>query len=57
VRGRYLAIAAAAWTAVFAGLYVVLIRAQGNSPVWWVVAALAAAIAATRSAGRPRSTG
>ena len=45
MRGRYLAIAAAAWTVAFAGLYVILIRAQGNSPLWWVVAALAAAIA------------
>jgi hypothetical protein len=45
VRGRYLAVAAAAWTAAFAGLYMIVVWAQGNSPVWWVVAALVAAIA------------
>ena len=45
MRGRYLAIAAAAWTAAFTGLYVILIRVQGSPPVWWVVAALAAATA------------
>jgi hypothetical protein len=45
MRRRYLAIGAAIWTAAFTGLYVILIRAQGNSPVLWVVAALAAAIA------------
>ena len=44
MRARYLAIAAAVWTAAFAALYVILIRAQGSVPVWWVVAALAAIV-------------
>ena len=45
VRTRYLAAFAAAWTAGFAGLYLILIRSQGNTPVWWVLVALAAIIA------------
>ena len=40
-----MAIFAAAWTAGFAGLYLILIRSQGNSPVWWVLVALATIIA------------
>jgi hypothetical protein len=40
-----LAAFAAAWTAGFAALYVILIRAQGNSPVWWVLVVLATTIA------------
>jgi hypothetical protein len=45
MRARYLAIAAAVWTLGFAVVYVILIRAQGSAPVWWVVAALAAVVA------------
>ena len=58
VRSRYLAIGAAVWAAGYAGLYVVVISEQGNSPAWWYVALLAAgagslAVAATRRWPRP----
>jgi hypothetical protein len=46
MRVRYLAIAAAVWVAANAGLYLVTIHAQGNSPAWWYVATLAVAAAA-----------
>jgi hypothetical protein len=42
VRSRYLTIAAAAWAAGFAGLYVAVVTRQGNSPAWWYLALLAA---------------
>ena len=44
MRTRYLAAFAAVWTAGFAGLYLILVRAQGNSPVWWVLVTLATII-------------
>ncbi|HEY6278997.1 MAG TPA: hypothetical protein VIX86_22015 [Streptosporangiaceae bacterium] len=40
---RWLAAGAAAWVAGFAVFYVVLIHNQGDSPVWWFIAVLAAA--------------
>jgi hypothetical protein len=58
VRSRYLAIGAAVWAAGYAGLYVVVISNQGNSPAWWYLALLAAgagslAVAAIRRWPRP----
>jgi hypothetical protein len=58
VRSRYLAIGAAVWAAGYAGLYVVVISKQGNSPAWWYLTLLAAgagslAVAATRPWPRP----
>lgn len=40
MRARFLAIAAAVWTAVNAGIYLLVISAQGNSPAWWYLAML-----------------
>ena len=45
MRARYLAVAAAVWTAGFTALYVILIGAQGSAPASWVVAALVAVVA------------
>jgi hypothetical protein len=42
MRARYLAIAAAAWTAANAVLYFAVIHSQGGTPAWWYVAVLAA---------------
>jgi hypothetical protein len=44
MRARYLAVAAAAWTAANAVLYFAVIHAQGGSPAWWYVAVLAAVL-------------
>jgi hypothetical protein len=52
VKPRYLAIGAAVWAAGYAGIYIVIVRGQGNSPAWWYVALLAAgAILLAFSAG------
>ena len=40
MRARILAIAAAVWTAANAGIYLLVISAQGNSPAWWYLAIL-----------------
>jgi hypothetical protein len=40
MRARILAIGAAVWTAVNAGIYLLVISAQGNSPAWWYPAIL-----------------
>ena len=40
MRARILAIGAAVWTAVNAGIYLLVINAQGNSPAWWYLAIL-----------------
>ena|SRR5690348_13739392 len=45
MRVRFLAMAAAIWTAANAGLYLVVIHAQDGSPVWWYLAALGLATA------------
>jgi peptidoglycan/LPS O-acetylase OafA/YrhL len=43
MRARFLAIGAAVWTAANAGIYFVVISAQGNNPAWWYLAVLGAA--------------
>jgi hypothetical protein len=43
MRARFLAIGAAVWTAANAGIYLLIISAQGNSPEWWYVAVLGTA--------------
>jgi len=58
VRYRYLAIGAVVWATGYAGVYVMVVSQQGNSPAWWYVALLAAgtgslAFAATRRWPRP----
>lgn len=40
MRARFLAIGAAVWTAANAGIYYLVISAQGNSPAWWYLAVL-----------------
>ena len=40
MRARILAIAAAVWTAMNAGIYLLVISAQGNLPAWWYLAVL-----------------
>src|SRR6516225_2040942 len=40
MRARILAIGAAVGTAVNAGIYLLIISAQGNSPAWWYLAIL-----------------
>ena len=40
MRARFLAIAAAVWTVANAGIYLLVISAQGNSPAWWYPAVL-----------------
>src|SRR5215470_12017176 len=42
MRARILAIGAAVWTAANAGIYLLVISAQGNSPAWWYLAILGA---------------
>lgn len=42
MRARFLAIGAAVWTAANAGIYFVVVSAQGNTPAWWYVAVLGA---------------
>jgi hypothetical protein len=44
VGSRYLALGAAVWAAGYAGIYIVIVRGQGNSPAWWYVALLAAGV-------------
>jgi|SRR5215467_1198942 len=44
MRARILAIAAAVWTAANAGIYLLVISAQGNSPAWWYLAILGASV-------------
>lgn len=58
MRSRYLAIGAAVWAAGYAGLYVVVVSKQDNSPAWWYLALLAAgagsvAVAVIRRWPRP----
>ena len=43
VVSRWLAGAAVAWIAGFTALYLALIRSQGNTPAWWLIAVLVAA--------------
>jgi len=43
MRARFLAIGAAVWTAANAGIYSLVISAQGNSPAWWYLAVLGTA--------------
>jgi hypothetical protein len=43
MRARFLAIAAAVWTAANAGIYYLVISAQGNTPEWWYLVVLGAA--------------
>jgi hypothetical protein len=45
MRARFLAIGAAVWTAANAGIYLLVISAQGNSPAWWYPAVLGVAAA------------
>jgi hypothetical protein len=53
MRARFLAIGAAVWTAANAGLYLLVISAQGNSPAWWYLAVLGtAALLFALAAGR-----
>jgi len=40
MRARFLAIVAAVWTAANAGIYYLVISAQGNTPAWWYLAVL-----------------
>jgi hypothetical protein len=40
MRARFLAIGAAVWTAANAGIYFLVISAQGNTPEWWYLAVL-----------------
>src|SRR6266516_1730677 len=42
MRARFLAIGAAVWTAANAGIYFLVISAQGNTPAWWDLAVLGA---------------
>jgi hypothetical protein len=44
MRARFLAITAAVWTAANAGIYLLVISAQGNSPAWWYLGVLGAAV-------------
>ena len=58
MRYKYLVIGAAVWATGYAGVYVMVVSQQGNSPAWWYVALLAAgagslAFAATRRWPRP----
>jgi len=40
MRARILAIGAAVWAGANAGIYLLVISLQGNSPAWWYVAVL-----------------
>jgi len=54
VHSRYLVLGAAVWAAGFTGIYIVIVRGQGNSPAWWYVALLATGtgVLALAAAGR-----
>ena len=53
MRARFLAIGAAVWTAAIAGIYLLVISAQGNTPAWWYLAVLGAcALLFALAAGR-----
>jgi len=53
MRARFLVIGAAVWTAANAGIYLLIISAQRNSPEWWYVAVLGtAALLFALAAGR-----
>ena len=43
MRARFLAIGAAVWSAANAGIYLLVLSAQGNSPAWWYPAVLGVA--------------
>ena len=43
MRSRWLVVGAAVWTAGYGGIYLAVVSAQGNPPVWWYVALLAVA--------------
>ena len=43
MRARSRAIVAAVWTVANAGIYLLIISAQGNSPAWWYLATLGTA--------------
>ncbi len=45
MRGRYLALGAAVWVVGYAGIYVAIIRGQGDAPAWWYVVLLGAGAA------------
>jgi hypothetical protein len=58
VHSRYLVLGAAVWAAGYTGIYIFIVRGQGNSPAWWYVALLATgtgvlALAAARRRPRP----
>ena len=58
VHSRYLVLGAAVWAAGYTGIYIVIVRGQGNSPAWWYVALLATgtgvlALAVARRRPRP----
>ena len=40
MRARFLAIGAAVWAAANAGIYFLVISAQGNTPAWWYLTVL-----------------
>ena len=44
MRARFLATGAAVWTAAIAGIYLLVISAQGNTPAWWYLAVLGASV-------------
>jgi len=53
MRARFLAIGAAVWAAANAGIYLLVMSAQGNSPAWWYPAVLGtAALLFLLAAGR-----
>jgi hypothetical protein len=57
VHSRYLVLGAAVWAAGYTGIYIVIVRGQGNSPAWWYVALLATgtgALALAAAKRRPR---
>jgi uncharacterized membrane protein len=53
MRARFLATGAAVWTAANAGIYLLVVSAQGNTPAWWYLAVLgASALLFALAAGR-----
>jgi hypothetical protein len=53
MRARVLVIGAAVWTVANAGIYLLVMHAQGNSPEWWYLAVLgASAVMFALAAGR-----
>jgi len=57
VHSRYLVLGAAVWAAGYTGIYIIIVRGQGNSPAWWYVALLATgtgALALAAARRRPR---